>query len=109
MATETLIGKFDQLTGQAKQAIGETFDNDKLANEGATDQVKGAAKEAWGSTKEAAHAVSEDAREHAETRRTEAESDAHEKGESIRERIVNAAQELKDSVIHHADEVKAKH
>ena len=109
MATETITGKFDQLKGQVKQSIGEATGNEKLANSGAADQVKGAAKEAWGNTKEAAQTVSDDAHAHADARRTEAEVESHAKANSVRDSIVNAAQNLKDSVIRHTDDVKAKH
>jgi uncharacterized protein YjbJ (UPF0337 family) len=109
MATETITGKFDQLKGQVKQSIGEATGNEKLANSGAADQVKGAAKEAWGNTKEAAQAVADDAHAHAEARRAEAEVEGHEKAHSVRDSIVSAAQNLKDSVIHHTENVKAKH
>ena len=109
MATETITGKFDQLKGQVKQSIGEATGNEELANSGAADQVKGAAKEAWGNTKEAAQAVSDDARAEAEARREQAEAERHEKAHSVRDSIVDAAQNLKDSVIRHTDEVKAKH
>jgi uncharacterized protein YjbJ (UPF0337 family) len=109
MATETITGKFDQLKGQVKQSVGEATGNEKLANSGAADQVKGAAKEAWGNTKEAAQAVSNDARAHAEARRTETEIEGHEKAHSVRDSIVNTAQNLKDSVIRHTENVKAKH
>jgi uncharacterized protein YjbJ (UPF0337 family) len=109
MATETITGKFDQLKGQVKQSIGEATGNEKLANSGAADQVKGAAKEAWGNTKEAAQAVSDDVRAHAKVQRTEAEVEGHEKAHSIRDSIVNTAQNLKDNVVRHADNVKANH
>jgi len=109
MATETLTGKFDQLKGQVKQSIGEATGNEKLANSGAADQVKGAAKEAWGNTKEAAQAVAHDAHAHAEARRAEAEVEGHERAHSVRDSIVNTAQNFKDSVIRHTDNVKANH
>jgi uncharacterized protein YjbJ (UPF0337 family) len=109
MATETVTGKFDQLKGKVKQSVGEAVGNDRLANSGVVDQVKGAAKEAWGNTKDAAHAVSNDARAHAEAHRTEAEIEGHEKAHSVRDSITNSAQNLKDSVIRHTDNIKAKH
>lgn len=109
MATETITGKFDQLKGEVKQSFGEATGNEKLANSGAADQVKGAAKEAWGSTKDAAQAVSDDAHAKAEYRKAEAEAENHEKANSVRDSIVEAAHNLKEKIIGHAEEVKANH
>jgi uncharacterized protein YjbJ (UPF0337 family) len=87
-ATEnTLSGKFNQVAGKVKQSLGEATDNDKLANEGAAQQVKGHAEEAWGSVK---HAANETAAEH---------KAAHEdKAHDVRESIVSTAQNVKEHV-----------
>jgi uncharacterized protein YjbJ (UPF0337 family) len=87
-ATEnTLHGKFNEIAGKVKQTIGEATNNDKLANEGAAQQVKGHAEEAWGSVK---HAANE----------TKAEQDvtADSKAHDIREKIVSTAQNVKEHV-----------
>jgi uncharacterized protein YjbJ (UPF0337 family) len=48
-------GYFDEAKGKLKQTVGETFNNQSLADEGAADQLKGHAKQAWGSIKDTAH------------------------------------------------------
>ncbi len=87
-ATEnTLSGKFNQIAGKVKQTVGEATNNDKLANEGAAQQVKGHAEEAWGSVK---HAANETAAEH---------NVVHEnKAHDVRESIVSTAQNVKEHV-----------
>jgi uncharacterized protein YjbJ (UPF0337 family) len=51
-ATEhTVNGKFNEIAGKVKQTVGETVGNDKLANEGAAQQVKGHVEQAWGTVK----------------------------------------------------------
>ena len=83
----TIKGKFNEVAGKVKQATGEAFNNQKLANEGAAQQVKGHAEQAWGSVKEAA----------ADTRdrnKPAAERDAHD----IRESITSTAQNVKEHI-----------
>ncbi len=53
MDKDQVGGKVDQAIGSLKQKAGEVFGNDRLANEGAADQVKGAGKETWGNVKDA--------------------------------------------------------
>ncbi len=92
-ATEHSVhGKLDELAGKAKQAFGEATGNDKLANEGAAQQVKGHAEQAYGAVKgkvedkvadfKAEHAASDEGRAH-----------------DIREKIVSTAQNVKDRLI----------
>jgi len=47
-------GYFDEAKGKLKQALGETFHNESLADSGVADQVKGHAKQAWGSIQDTA-------------------------------------------------------
>jgi uncharacterized protein YjbJ (UPF0337 family) len=54
MNKEQVSGKLEQATGKVKEKLGETLNNQRLANSGVTDQVKGAAKEVAGNIKEAA-------------------------------------------------------
>ncbi len=54
MDKDQVSGKFDQAIGKVKEKVGDTFGNQKLANEGVADQVKGSAKETWGNVKDAA-------------------------------------------------------
>src|ERR1700678_4343300 len=57
MNTTKAAGVLDQAKGKVKQVVGETFNNQKLANEGAADQVKGNVKEAWGNVKDTANRI----------------------------------------------------
>ena len=84
-------GVFDQAKGKIKEALGETFNNQKLANEGAADQVKGHAKEAWGNVKDtAAHVTS--------TNSTDAPVHDDTNGNNFRKSITNAAEDVKNSI-----------
>src|ERR1019366_8705309 len=91
MNTTHAEGILDQTKGKVKQALGETFNNQKLANEGAAEQVKGHAEEAWGNVKDAASEVG--------TEKT-AEAHAHEAntGHDLREKITHAAENAKESI-----------
>ena len=83
----TIKGKYDEVAGKVKQATGETFNDQKLANKGAAQQVKGHAEQAWGAVKEAAHDVKE-------RKQPAAERDAHD----VRESVVSTAQNVKEHV-----------
>jgi uncharacterized protein YjbJ (UPF0337 family) len=54
-----VTGKIDQAVGKAKQKIGDSVGNDRLANQGVADQVKGSAKETWGNVKDAARTTAD--------------------------------------------------
>jgi len=92
-------GVLDQAKGKVKQAVGETFNNQKLANEGAADQVKGHAKEAWGNVKDAASEVAN--RHTAAARANETHT-----GRDLRTNITNAAANAKDSINRGIDRMK---
>ena len=81
--TTTVHGKIDEATGKLKESVGEVTGNEKLANEGAAQQIKGHAEQAWGSVKEAA-------------------KDAHDRHEperhDIREKLVSTAQNVKEKI-----------
>jgi len=87
----TVKGIFNEAAGKVKQAAGEAFNNDKLANEGAAQQVKGHTQQAWGSVKEAVHDSAQNVRER---NQPPAERDAHD----IREKVTSTAQNVKQSI-----------
>jgi uncharacterized protein YjbJ (UPF0337 family) len=76
-------GKFDEIAGKVKQSVGETFNSDKLANEGTAQQVKGNAEQAWGSVKQAAEKTHE--------------QNAHDVRESITSTARNAKENVEDA------------
>jgi uncharacterized protein YjbJ (UPF0337 family) len=98
MNESNVSGKFDQVAGKIKQGIGEAIGNEKLANEGAADQVKGHAKETWGNVKDAASDVHDDANAHANVRADEAKLEAERTGHDTRTSITSAAEHAKDSI-----------
>ncbi len=103
MNTTNTEGKFDQIKGKVKQGIGETFNDQSLANEGAADQVKGHAKEAWGNIKDTASKIGNDDA-------TEARAHGEETGHDLRTSITNAAEHVKDSInrgLHNTEEEHA--
>ncbi len=55
VSDSTVKGKFDELTGKAKQALGDLTGDQSTANSGATQEVKGHGEQAWGSVKEGVH------------------------------------------------------
>ena len=97
-SNSTVEGKFNEVAGKVKQGVGETFNNDKLANEGAAQQVKGHAQQAWGAVKEAA----QDVHNHTQPRE---EQKAH----NVRDSITSAAQNVKEHVQAGAESVRDKH
>ena len=99
MNTTHAEGILDQAKGKVKQALGETFNNQKLANEGAADQVKGHAEEAWGNVKDAASEFG---------KQKTAEAQAHEAstGHDLREKITHAAEHAKETVTRGIEHLK---
>ena len=102
MNTSHVEGAFDQAKGKVKQAVGETFNDQSLANEGAADQVKGHAKEAWGSVKDTAHDLGSSSR--ATNTEARAEADAHD----ARTSVADAAANVKEKLQHGLDNLKHK-
>ena len=102
-------GKFDQIIGKAKQGIGEALGDDKLANEGAAEQVKGHAKEAWGDVKDTAS----DVQDKANARGTVAAEETHTKtentGSHLRDEVTAAAERAKESIGRGLDHLKGDH
>ncbi len=85
-------GVFDETKGKVKQALGETFNDQTLANKGAAEQVKGHAEQAWGSVKDSASDL-----KHSDTA-TDEKVHAEHTGHNIREGITTAAQDVKESI-----------
>jgi uncharacterized protein YjbJ (UPF0337 family) len=102
MNTSNTEGKFDQIKGKVEQAVGETFHDQSLANEGAADQVKGHAKEAWGNVKDTAHNLTTDDA-------AEAKAEGHETGHDFRTSVANAAESVKESINRGLHNVEAEH
>ena len=95
-------GIFDEAKGKLKQALGETFNDQKLANSGAADEVKGHAKETWGNVKDTA----QDLGKSNTADRTAA--DAHQTGHDVRSSITSAAENAKDSIKRGLDHLEHK-
>jgi len=99
MNTTHVEGIVDQAKGKVKQAIGEAFNDQSLANEGAADQVKGHAKEAWGNVKDTASQLSN-------RKSSEAQTNAANTGRDLRSKITNAAEHAKESIDRGLDHLK---
>jgi uncharacterized protein YjbJ (UPF0337 family) len=84
----TVKGKFDEVVGKVKQGLGDTFNDQSLANKGAAQEVKGHGEQAWGSVKEAAS-------DQRDLHATATETDAH----NTRESITEGAAHLKDKFV----------
>ena len=98
MNKETLEGKFDQVSGAVKQKVGETFNDQSLANSGVAEQIKGAAKETWGKTKDVVNERKADASYRAETDTSDARLRIQNSPDDLRDKIVNKVQDMKESV-----------
>ncbi len=104
-----LKGKFDEVAGKVKQSFGEATKNDRIANEGAAQQVKGHAEQAWGSVKSAANDTAADARARANESRTIHENEAEHKAHDVRESIASTAQNVKNKIQDSVEDFRAKH
>lgn len=80
-------GKFDEMTGKAKQSIGEATHDQNMANRGAAQQVKGHAEQAWGAIGQAAS-----------ERQNRSNARAEEKAHDIREKVTSTAQNVKEHI-----------
>jgi len=94
MNKDQVTGKAEQVAGRIKQGVGETFGNQKLANQGVADQVKGAARETWGNAKDAAEVI-------AERHQKEAEHRADETRAGIRARVEETTGDLNSRIDAH--------
>jgi len=92
MNNSKAAGVFNEAKGKVKQAVGETFNDQSLANSGAADQVKGHAQQAWGSVKDTASNL-----KHSRTA-TDEKIHAENTGHNMRENITNAAADAKASI-----------
>lgn len=109
-------GKAQNIFGKMEEAVGEAIGSENLSNAGAEDRVKGAATETWGNAKDTVDTAHDSAT--AQVRDTR-DSAAYEAGRaqghvetghaSLRDRIVNGAENLKDNVNAKIDNFKAEH
>lgn len=95
-------GFFDEAKGKIKQVVGETFHDDSMANSGAADEVKGHAEQTWGSVKDSAHNLG-----HSDTAE-DAETTAENTGNSLRDKVTQAAEHAKESIQHGLGNVERK-
>ena len=101
-------GKFDEITGKVKQGVGEAFGNEKLANEGAAQEVKGNAKQTWGNVKDTASDLGNSARTDSGANPAGTEVHTSNTGSSIRQDVTNAAEHAKESIDRGLDHLKGK-
>lgn len=93
----TMKGKFDEMAGKVRQGVGEAVGSERMANDGAAQQVKGHAEQAWGAVKEGA----QDMRDRNQSR---AGQGAHD----IREKVTSAAQNAKEHIQHGVDRMSGR-
>jgi uncharacterized protein YjbJ (UPF0337 family) len=116
MNNSTASGVFNEAKGKLKQAVGETFDDQSLANEGTADEVKGHAQQTWGSVKDTAHDVAKNTETPYDPANPSYSTDPvyrneHKTGHDLRTGIANAAASVKESIQHGLDHIEhhAKH
>ncbi len=95
-------GFFDEVKGKVKQAVGNTFGDQKMANSGATDEVKGHAEQTWGNVKDTASNIGS-----SHTAGT-TEVHADNAGRDARNSVTSGAENLKDSVKRGLDHLENK-
>ena len=100
MNKSTVDGKFNEAKGKVKQAVGETFNNQKMANEGTADQVKGAAQQTWGKVKDSAHDVANTSRANSHNAEV-----AQDHAKNTRDSIVDGAKDAQRKISAAADHV----
>ena len=108
MNKETVEGKFDQVAGSVKQKVGETFNDQSLANSGVAEQIKGAAKETWGKTKDVANDRKEDADYRTKTEGDDAQARTQNSADDLRDKIVNKVQDVKENISEKLDHLRDK-
>jgi uncharacterized protein YjbJ (UPF0337 family) len=109
-ATENKMkGKYDEVAGKVKQAVGEATHNDKIANKGAAQQVKGHAEQAWGSVKSAANDTAANAKARANESRAVHEDEHERKAHDVRQSVTSTAQNVKNHIQNSVDDFRAKH
>ena len=98
MNESNVSGKLDQVIGKVKQGLGEAVGNEKLANEGAANQVKGNVKETWGDVKDTASDVHSTTAGNTRAATATEAQDAEATGHNVRNSITSAAERTKESI-----------
>ena len=106
MNESNVKGKVDEVVGKVKQGFGEAIGNEKMANEGAADQVKGHANQAWGNVKDTAADLGNSSRTDADLKAHDAKLHAEETGHDVRSSVTSAAERTKDSINRGLDHLK---
>jgi uncharacterized protein YjbJ (UPF0337 family) len=83
----TIKGKFDEVAGKVKQGLGDTFNDQSLANKGAAQEVKGHGEQAWGSVKEAVR-----------DSKTRHEAEGQKSAHDVRDSVTSTAQNVKEHI-----------
>ena len=104
MDSDQIKGKLQNAFGKAEEFVGEAVGSHDLANAGAEDRLKGGAKETWGNAKDTVREVGQTAHTDAALHADHASVE----GASMRNRIVNGAEHLKDSINAKMDNAKAE-
>jgi uncharacterized protein YjbJ (UPF0337 family) len=102
MNIDQIKGKAQNAFGKMEESVGNAIGNQNLANAGAEDRLKGAAKETWGNAKDTVNEV----RDTAHTSAAVHADHATVAGESFRDKVVNGAENLKNSINAKLDHAK---
>ncbi len=96
----TTKGKFDEIAGKLKQTVGEAVGNDKLANEGAAQQVKGHAQQAWGSVQAAGEEKAAELHAKAVELKDQHQAESEIRAHDLREKVTTTAASAKEHIQH---------
>ena len=102
MDSDQIKGKLQGTFGKVEEAVGKAVGSNDLQNAGTEDRLKGGAKETWGNAKDTVREVRDTARTDAAVHADHATT----QGESLRTRIVDGAEHLKESINAKMDSAK---
>ena len=103
MDSDQIKGKLQGAFGKVEEVVGKAVGSNDLQNAGTEDRLKGGAKETWGNAKETVREVRDTAHTDATVRADHASAE----DDSVRSRIVNGAENLKDSINAKLDNFKS--
>jgi uncharacterized protein YjbJ (UPF0337 family) len=103
MDSDQIKGKLQNAFGKVEETVGRAVGSNDLENAGTEDRLKGGAKETWGNAKDTAREVRDTVRTDADVHADHASNT----GESLRTRVVEGAESLKDSINAKLDNAKS--
>jgi uncharacterized protein YjbJ (UPF0337 family) len=99
-----VTGGIDKAVGKVKEAVGNAINNQKLANEGAAQQVCGEARETWGNVKDSAAELHKTVRAKADDVKVRTRDDQ----QTMRDKVTSTATRVKEDIAGKLDQLNKK-